>query len=397
MPVKRCAILHAEPFETLDLDLAALFRGESGLVTRRGWRVLAPHLAAEVVVSAAELDALGRVGAADWMDHELVAGEIGADCLASLISNGLLIDSADEQAVARDKALHDLHWHAPAAIAHHASRWSNTDVDASRRQANSNAVADLVARVGPPPPHYHTRRDARERCQLPGTQSKTGLDQLLERRTTCRNFDAASSLPLQDLAGLLDRVFGSRGSEEIAEGAVAIKKNHPSGGALHPIEAYLIVRNVAGLAPGLYHYNVESHALDLLEALDTNDVHRTALDAVAGQTYFADAHALIILTARFGRSFWKYRNHAKIYRAILLEAGHVSQNIYLSATESGYGAFVTAAINEIDLEKALRLDSIQESPVAVCGIGVRGSRKATVEFDPAGKVWGRGDGPGIHA
>lgn len=80
-----------------------------------------------------------------------------------------------------------------------------------------------------------------------------------------------------------------------------------------------------------------------------------AVTAVAGQEYFADAPVMVVMTARFARSMWKYRNHPKIYRAILLEAGHISQNLYLTATEMSLGA--------------------------------RALEKTTVEFDPAGKVW----------
>ena len=96
---------------------------------------------------------------------------------------------------------------------------------------------------------------------------------------------------------------------------------------------------------------------------------------------------LLVVAARFGRSFWKYRNHPKIYRAILLEAGHASQNLYLAATELGLGAFVTAAINEVDIEQAFDLDPIEEGVLAVCGFGARLPHKTTVELDPRHAVW----------
>jgi nitroreductase len=84
---------------------------------------------------------------------------------------------------------------------------------------------------------------------------------------------------------------------------------------------------------------------------------------------------------------WKYRNHPKIYRAILLEMGHISQNLYLTATEMNLGAFITAAINEIEIEQAFELAPLAEGPLCVCGFGARAKEKVTVEFDPACKVW----------
>jgi hypothetical protein len=52
------------------------------------------------------------------------------------------------------------------------------------------------------------------------------------------------------------------------------------------------------------------------------------------------------------------------------------------------GAYITAAINEVDIEQAFGLDPMAEGPVCVCGFGARTKEKVTSEFDPLGKVWG---------
>ncbi|HET7556751.1 MAG TPA: nitroreductase family protein, partial [Rhodanobacteraceae bacterium] len=67
---------------------------------------------------------------------------------------------------------------------------------------------------------------------------------------------------------------------------------------------------------------------------------------------------------------------------------HLSQMLYLAATELNLGAFITAAVNEVEIEQAFGLEPMEEGPLAVCGFGVRAGEKVTVEFDPAGKVWG---------
>jgi SagB-type dehydrogenase family enzyme len=108
---------------------------------------------------------------------------------------------------------------------------------------------------------------------------------------------------------------------------------------------------------------------------------------LAHQDWFAAAHVIVILAPRFRRSFWKYREHAKVYRAVTLDVGHLSQTLQISATEFGLGAFVTAAINEIDIEQALELDPMQESPLAVCGFGWRAATRERMEFDPLRAVW----------
>ena len=72
---------------------------------------------------------------------------------------------------------------------------------------------------------------------------------------------------------------------------------------------------------------------------------------------------------------------------MILDAGHLSQALYLAATEMRLGAFITAAINEAEIEQAFELEPMSEGPLAVCGFGVRAADKVTVEFDPAHKVW----------
>ena len=74
-------------------------------------------------------------------------------------------------------------------------------------------------------------------------------------------------------------------------------------------------------------------------------------------------------------------------RVLLIEAGHIAQNWYLSATAQGLGAYITAAINEVQIEQALGLDPLREGPIAVCGLGLRAPERRTVEFDPNHRIW----------
>ena len=98
---------------------------------------------------------------------------------------------------------------------------------------------------------------------------------------------------------------------------------------------------------------------------------------------------LVIYAPRVARSYWKYRNHPKAYRALLLDVGHLSQTLCLSATDLGLGAFVTAAINEVEIERAFGLEPLSDGPLAVGGFGWRAEQREIAEFDPAGTVWPR--------
>ncbi len=390
--LRRCAFLRIEPRTTLVFDPIRLLSGEDGLVPQIAWQAEAAHLPEAVSLNAEELAALGKISENAWKPHAHLVAAVGAECLASLHAKGLVV-ARDDVAVdgtasphQRDQHVRDAHWHAGSAVAHAFSRWSHTDSVAAQRESRLHTVKDLVDACGPPPPHFHRREDALARTAL-DVPRRTELDDLLERRATCRNFDVSQSVPMVQLSALLKRVFGVQATEEFAPGATALKKNHPSGGGLHPVEAYLVVQRVEGFAPGLYHYNVEAHALDLLHEMPADATRDFAMTAVAGQDYFADAPVLVVMAARFARSMWKYRNHPKIYRAIVLEMGHISQNLYLTATEMNLGAFITAAINEVEIEQAFKLEPMHEGPLCVCGFGARAAEKVTVEFNPAHKVW----------
>lgn len=231
------------------------------------------------------------------------------------------------------------------------------------------AVASFIERHGKPPAHFH-RVDGEGRAfELPLTRRAGGVFDGLANRKTTRAFDSAAALTLEELSVVLYEVFGCRGLAAIGEDVAAVKKTSPSGGSLHPIEAYVLVRAVEGVEPGLYHYRTEDHALEPIEPLTAEEAERLAAEFTCGQTYFATAGALFVLAARFYRSFWKYRKHQRAYGVVLLDAGHLSQTLYLVAGELGLGAFVTAAINGANIDERLGLDPFSEGAVAVCGCG----------------------------
>ncbi len=344
----------------------------------------APHLDREVELETDEMAALGAIGSGAWIDADEYT--VARDVLERLIAKGIVVVEGDASANARDEQLRAAHWSPLSAVAHYFSRWSDAGMDGRAEVSLRHSLADIVDEFGMPPPHVVEKTDARTRVPLASAQA-SALHALMQQRTTCRNFARETSLDGAMFGALMQRVFASHADVELQPGVRALKKSNPSGGGLHPLETYVLVRRVDGIATGLHHYHAIEHALEPIARLTNDEADLHALRFVAGQQYLADAPVLVVLAARFARSFWKYRAHPKAYRAIVLEAGHVSQNLYLAATELGLGAFVTAAINEIAIEDAFALDALDESPLAVCGFGVRANERTTIEFDPLGRVW----------
>ncbi len=405
MRIRRCALLRLESREETRFDLSALLSGDTGVLSHMRWLAHAPALQAEVEVDAAEVALLGETSPSDWVSAAPLRMRHGAARVRRLLRAGLLVGSTAAWAHWRreDERVRALHWHGAAADYHHASRWSGIDAAGEVEDAGLHNAEGLRRAYGVPPPMLHQRGDGDAVTALPPA-SRSAYDDLLDARASCRNFDAGRMLPLASLAQVLERAFGERGRVRGADEFDVLKRTSPSGGALHPTECYLLARRVDGLAPGLYHYLPACHALQSLPMDDARILAdagkhpaargKTALDylawiAVGGQQYFAEAHALCVLAPRFYRNFWKYRRHPKAYRVCILDVGHLSQTLLLSATEAGLGSFVTAAINEVDIERAFGLEPWSESPLAVCGIGPRADRMETYELDPNRRAWPR--------
>lgn len=396
MLIRRCAVLSIEPAGRVELDLAVLFSGGSGLSAAPEWVAVVAHRRDAVPLSMAEIELLGRVDDLFWMERGRVP-EAAAAAVERLLAEGLLVCDAPEHAAwrAADDQIRHQGWYGPGALLHARSRWSGVDSRRDDPRRTGLLTLEMLAeQFGPIPPHFHDRPGGGDPVLLPGAGALS-IDEQLAARTTCRNFDASAAVPIAVLSSILRTVFGAVGTRQLAKDSYAVKKRVPSGGGLHPIGAYLIVQRVHGVAPGLYHYHCGDHLLQPLAHPEPEALANLALRAVAGQEWFANAPVLVVLAARFLRSFWKYRNHPKAYRVLHLDAGHLSQTLFLAAGELGYGAFITAAINEVDLEQALGLDGMQEGPLAVLGFGARAERLETVEFDPQERVW-NADGSRRH-
>ncbi|MBS0581508.1 MAG: putative peptide maturation dehydrogenase [Proteobacteria bacterium] len=386
MRVRRCGPVMLEPRERLEFNLSALAAGGSGLSRVLEWIALAPHREGEVELTPEEAIALGTLSPSAWVEFDELAQTHSRAVLDALLEKKLLVTEAGETAQ-RDQKLRDTHWRTPSAVMHYASRWAEVDTEGLQKDFAEMIGGRLIDRLGPPAPVVRERAPATQRLRLPRKSDASTLDVLLDSRVTCRNFDRSRKLPLEQFSAVLYRAYGARSVDETTLGIPLLKKGVPAAGALHATEAYLIVQHVEGVEPGLYHYHPVEHALEPMRKLDPDAIPALIKSLTAAQEYFADAHVVVIATSRFFRNFWKYRNHSKAYRALILDVGHLSQTLYLAATELGLGAFVTAVINEIDIERTFGLDPLEEGPLAVNGFGIRAPELNEAEFDPLNAVW----------
>lgn len=390
MRVRRCGIVFFEPRESTDFDLLSLFKGGSGISRKIRWLALAPHLDAEVEVTGSERELLGRLSAEEWIESTALEA-YPSELIQTLLKKGLLVSDGDGHGAMReqDERNRSAHWWPIAALAHKFSRWHGSDSVAAMEAGEMATAAGLRSKLGAPPAEAISRlAQGRQSLPLPRLEPDA-YEKLASRRVTCRNFDLKRPLGLELFTRMMQRVVMAQKIVRVHDDMAFLKKNVPSGGGLHPTEIYLLVNRVEGVSPGLYHYHPVDHALEPMPA-PVGSLAAAAREMLAGQHWFADAPVQLILAPRYARSFWKYRHHSKAYRAVVLDVGHISQAIYASATELGLAAFVTSAINEVDVERTFGLDPLLEGPLAIAGFGWRAGTMTTAEFDPAEAVWETG-------
>jgi SagB-type dehydrogenase family enzyme len=187
---------------------------------------------------------------------------------------------------------------------------------------------------------------------------RTPLGAAIARRRSERSF-AASPLALAELATLLAAGYGVTGMV----GGQPVR-SVPSGGALYPLELYVVAQRVDGLDPALYHFDPFRRALEHLRAVDGDDTLR---DLSPYGPLLADAAAVILVTAMFWRTRFKYGLRG--YRFALLEAGHVGQNLTLTATALGLASVPVGGVYDRRVDELLGVDGVNESIVYACSVG----------------------------
>lgn len=184
------------------------------------------------------------------------------------------------------------------------------------------------------------------------------LRDAVQQRHSTREY-ARTPLPNDTFGALIRHVGGLRDG-------TAGRRIAPSSGALYPIEVYPVVNDVAGVEPGVYHYDIRRHGLSQLRRGAMGpDVMRYGLD----QDFLATANVVVVLTLIHQRMRFKYRDRS--YRYGLLEAGHLGQNLYLAATALGLGACGVGAFHDDGINDLLGVDGREEVAVYLLAAGVR--------------------------
>jgi len=185
----------------------------------------------------------------------------------------------------------------------------------------------------------------------PGYKGKYSVEETIVWRRSIRDYQS-TNLSLQQISQLLWAAQGITDSEFGFRAA-------PSAGALYPLTLYLLTKD------GLFRYIPDGHKL---VEISSEDKRPMLVRASLGQTFLRDAPADIIIAANFKITEAKYG--ARAYRYVLMEIGHVAENIHLQAISLGLSSIPVGAFWDNVVKKNLELPD-NHDPLYIIPIGYR--------------------------
>jgi SagB-type dehydrogenase family enzyme len=175
----------------------------------------------------------------------------------------------------------------------------------------------------------------------PDRSGMQALETLLQQRRSVRDYANAPLSP-GDISQLLWAAQGITHPRGL--------RTAPSAGALYPLELYVVAGRIDGLSAGVYHYRPDGHRLQAMHAGDLRDrLARAAL----GQSWLADAPAVVVFAAVYERTARKYGERAARY--VHIEAGHAAQNLFLQAGALKLDTVVVGAFDDDAVAALLQL------------------------------------------
>lgn len=186
------------------------------------------------------------------------------------------------------------------------------------------------------------------RTPLPEAQPlPVSLDQLILKRQTVRKFTTQAA-SLEEVATQLALSYRMKQTK-------SAKRPVPSGGALYPLELYIAALNIKGIDQGLYHYHPHLHALELIA--DDSPLPALQYSILPGNLP-AGAAYVVCICGVLPRNRFKYAELG--YRLMLLEAGHLAQNIVLVATAQELGTLPVCGFYDDRMHDFLEIDGVDE-------------------------------------
>lgn len=189
------------------------------------------------------------------------------------------------------------------------------------------------------------------------------FDCIAQRRST--RFYSTDSLSLEELSYLLWATQGITGMNKMG----LTLRTVPCSGATHTFETYLMIMRVEGIEQGIYRYLPVEHKLLFMFKLDELEakIDDITLDQPFVPNFAKKASVLFAWSTTPYRSEWKYDISA--HKKILIDVGHVCQNLYLASESIGAGACAIGIYDQKLIDEVLQLDGEEEFIIYLGAVG----------------------------
>lgn len=180
------------------------------------------------------------------------------------------------------------------------------------------------------------------------------------------------------LAALSYLLWCTQGVKGVRGKSYATLRTVPGGGARHPFECYMAIRKAEGLQKGLYHFLPMTHQIEYLGTPDDPEglIGRT----LQGQHWAEKASVVFYYSCVFYRAEWRYGIRA--HPTVLIDSGHITENLYLAATSIGLGGCAVASVDGPEANRAFGVDGTEETIFYAMPVGTidEGDREAEDAF-----------------
>lgn len=244
------------------------------------------------------------------------------------------------------------------------ARWDPVDLAMQRQRSYGGAYPMSLRSGKSPSPIKHVKGlysvTFQKESDKYNNDNKRTLQNVLEARRSIRNY-SNNYINVDSLSHFLYNSARIKKIFKSNEGTLT-QRPYPSGGARYPLEIYVVNNKISDIQKGIYYYDPLRHKIILLNR--SKNYQRKFNDfilQVQKPAQNREPDVILIITAVFARTMWKYSNIA--YSLIMSDLGCLYQTMYLVATEMNLAPCPLGGTYETLVRDWLNLNWFEESHV----------------------------------
>ncbi|MFD3269427.1 thiopeptide-type bacteriocin biosynthesis protein [Paenibacillus dendritiformis] len=155
------------------------------------------------------------------------------------------------------------------------------------------------------------------------------------------------------------------------EGSFESLRAYPSGGARYPVKIIAYSPRIEGLEPAIYLFDAPSHSLYRMRGTEEIEAEIPFISMFSNDANLQLKHAPLILFLVGDLTYMKKVYGMRAYRLIMLECGHVAQNVTLVCTALGLETIPLAGFYDDVVNRLIGVDGMDASVQYLLPVGKR--------------------------